>query len=110
MEHEPRGLLADPKLAVQFHAGDALEVGREEVYADGPHAVGQLAALHDGALAQREEAAVAAAMGHRLVVGVGVHVERAALRAVRAIRPALVLDPLPGLVLVVEHGRDIEQR
>ncbi len=35
------------------------------------------------------------------------HVERAALWAVWAIRPALIFDPLPGLVLDVEHVRDL---
>ena len=109
VQHEPGSLLADAELAMQPHRRDALDVDREEVNADRPCPVRHFRPRHDGAGAQREKGlalAVPAAVRHALVLDVRLHVEAAAIRTIRSLRPANRLNPLPRRILVAEHVGD----
>ena len=113
MQEVPCGLLRDPDVAVHPHAGDALEVRDEGVHGDCPHAVAQLAAVHDGARPEREHRllrAVPAAVGHRLVLHALLDVERPAVGAESTVRPALLDEPLVGPLLRAEQIGDVEER
>lgn len=107
MRHEPRGLVADLKGAVELVRGDALLARRHEVEAGQPLVQRDVAALHDGPDRHRE---ILAARGFGAAVDAGLlgrvrAADHAAARANPAVRPALRLEPLAGGVGVLEVGR-----
>ena len=108
----PRRLLRDVEIAVQLHAGRALESGRQQVDGDGPHTVSEVAVCHRRPGLGREElAAVAAAERHARVRCLGRHVDGAAVRATDlAVRPASLNDPLLGRFVGREHVHDGHER
>lgn len=115
MEHEPRGLLRDLQVAVEFHAGYALEVRRVEVDAGGPDAQLQLAAFHDTAGADAELrlparlAAVLASMRLRRMRGSN-DIGTVASRAANAFWPAHLPQPLTGILFGTEHVGNLGER
>ena len=108
--HVPSGLLGNPQVPVQFHAGDALEVGGVEEERDGPLGEGEVGALHNRPGLDREIlAAVLAVEGHGLAVGPLADVDAAAVGAGHPVRPALLDKPGFGLGLVAEGFNGLDE-
>ena len=115
MEHEPSGLLRDAELPVQLHGRDTLEVRHEQIDSDRPQSIRNPRPLHDRSHLHCEHrlgfsrTAIPTAMRHRLVRDSGLHVERATLRAVRAMWPTAFGNPRIGLLLGAENPRDLRE-
>ena len=108
--HVPGGGLPNAEVAMQLHARDALEAGREQVDGHGPSAVAELGAMHQSAGLGREVlAALAAAVGLGLAGGPGLDVGGAAGRAADAVGPEDRGEPVLGGVLVGEHTHQLGQ-
>ena len=110
MGQVPSRGLADAEVAMEFHARDAFEAGREQVDGHGPGAVTELGALQQGAGLGREVlAALAAAVRLGLACGPGLDVGGAAGRAADAVGPEDVREPALGTVLVGEQVHQLDQ-
>ena len=106
----PGGGLADAEVALQFHARDAPEAGREQVDGHGLGAVAELGAMHQGAGLGREVlAALAAAVGLGLARALGLDVGGAAARAAHAVGPEDRRESGLGAVVVGERVHQLEQ-
>ena len=93
----------DFEVAVQLHAGYALEAGVHQVHGKYPLAELEAAGLHHRAGADAEILpAVGAAIRHRLAAGNGVGAGAPTVAAIAAGGPAHVLKPLAGAGLVGE--------
>ena len=112
MQHEPRAALTNAQLTVHLHAADALEVRHKQVDADRPELIGQLGALHDGALPQREEGlagAVPATVCHRLVLDVFLNIRAAAVGAECPLGPTDAGEPFVGRLFGSELLRNLQK-
>jgi len=107
LEHEPRGLLRHPDLAVKLDAADTLPARDEQIHRIQPLVQRHLRPLEDGPSADGEVeqtgvAAVVTALAHadalRLVAG----------RADGPVRPALPLEVEAGAFLIREHLEQLE--
>ena len=108
MLKEPRGLVGDIERAVELVSGDALLARRHQVERLQPLVQRDLAALHDRALGDGEVLAaflLGAAIHAGLLGLVGV-VDRAAVRADRAIGPEQAFQESAGRVVVAEVGAE----
>ena len=94
LEQKPCRRLSNPDLAIELHAGRALEPGGHHVERDDPLLQPEFAGLHDRALANGEVTpAVPAPIRHGLAAGDSNRIGRAAVRAEPAFRPPLFLEP-----------------
>jgi len=108
--HVPGGGLPNAEVAMQLHARDALEAGREQVNGHGPSAVAELGVVHQGAgLGGKVVAALPAAVGLGLAGGPGLDVGGAAGRAADTVRPEDRREPALGGVLVGEQAHQFGQ-
>ena len=110
MGNVPGGGLADAEVALQFHARDAPEAGREQVDGHGLGAVAKLGAMHQGAGLGREVlAALAAAVGLGLARALGLDIGGAAGRAAHAVGPEDRRESALGALVVGERVHQLEQ-
>ena len=89
-----------------------LRPGGQQVDRERPLAVAELRAFERRAGSQREHRlarALATAVRHGAVLDPRLDVEGAAPWAVRAIRPALVLEPVPRRVVIGEHVGQLDE-
>ena len=106
----PGGLLRDPEVAPELHAGDALDAGRHQVDGERPLAEPEIRGLHDGSGLDREILpARPAPEWLRLARRARLHVVGIAARAPDAVRPADRDDPLLSGLIGRKHGRQIHQ-
>ena len=93
----------------EVYAGQAFQVAGQQEDRDCPILIAEMRGLHDRALVQGKHGsplAVTAAVGHAYMLDAGLHIERSAVRAIRAIRPNLRLEPLPGGFIIGETPCD----
>ena len=112
MRQVSRGLLRDVHVAVQLHAGYALDPGREQVRRNRrPDLIAELGIGHDRSGANREALpASAATERHGRVRRSRLDSIRAAVRALRTIRPARPHDPTRSGFVVGEHPHHVDHR
>jgi len=107
----PCGLLCHAYVAMQLHRGHALEVGRQQVDGDHPSLKAPIGPVHERVRLDREIlAAVPTAIGRRLAGRPLLDVQRAAARAVHAVWPASLDEPLLGNFVIREHPGQLYQR
>ena len=109
----PRGLLADAQVAVELHRRNPLEVRRHQVDRGEPCSIAERRALHHRPGLEREHAplrAVAAPMRHGRMRDAALDIARAAVPAVRPIRPALRREPCLGRLVGRKHPEEPVQR
>ena len=110
MRQEPRGLLRDAEVAVQLHAGHALETGHHLKRGDDPVLIADLRAFHDRAGLDAEELRarlLSTPERHGRVLRASLDVHRSAAGTAHAIRPTLLDEPLFGSRVVGEHPEDL---
>ena len=106
----PRALLSDAEIAVELHARHTLQAGSEQVGRERPCLVAKVRAFHDGTRLDAEAlAAVAAAVGHGLVLRAGLNAQGATGWAADAVGPALIREERFGGRIIGEHADEVRE-
>ncbi len=111
--HVPRGPLRYRDVPVQLHAGDALEIRCDEEQGEEPVLIAKVRRFHERSCLDREEPsaapqfALAAAVGHSLVLRVGLNALTATPRTVNSVGPPMRDKPSRRRCVIGEEPEEL---